>query len=220
MDDEDYPGLEAENDGHQDHACLRCGQPLKGYRADAKWCSDACRKRFTRREARLDRQRQKYLSGHPDVSLDDVLLTMDPDTWRRPGHDDDQDHGDQDDDQGPGNSWSGMWRVHEAAEVVRASYERQMAPYRRTQARNPGVKLPGLVALERERDDEISRMVRAHDHADEAGRAKRYEPRRINEARERQRERVALQALGNALPGNRYQRPAYTGRATHDLWRW
>jgi hypothetical protein len=202
-------GHETERDGH----CLECGVALDSRRKDAKWCCDAHRKRYTRRESRKDAQRQKYLSGHPDASLDDFYAFGDPGTWDN----EDQDHEDHE----PGNSWDDMWRVHEAIDAVERRYERRMKPYLSQQRRNPGVRLPGLVALERQRDQEIDAMIRAHELADELGRARRDEPRRLNEAHERQRERVALQALGNQLPGRarRTQAPNI-GRATRDVWRW
>ena len=214
MEDDDYPVQETEHDGHQ---CLECGRSLDDYRADAKWCSDAHRKRYARRENRKEAQRQKYLSGHPDVSLDELYARIDPASWHKTGDDAGQD----DNDQGDGNSWSDMWRVHEAIGAVERRYERLMKPYAAQQRRNAGVRLPGLAALERERDQEIDAMIRAHELADELDRASRDEPRRINEAHERQMNREALQALGNALPGRarRYEAPNI-GRATHDVWRW
>lgn len=198
-------GHETEYDGH----CLECGVALDSRRKDAKWCCDAHRKRHTRRESRKDTQRQKYLSGHSGTSLDDFYAIEDPGTWDN----EDQDHE-------PGNSWDDMWKLHEAIDAVERRYERRMQPYLVQQRRNPGVRLPGLVALERERDEEISALVRAHERADELGRAKRDEPRRLNEAHERQTERHALQALDAQLPGRARRLLDFPGRSTGDIWRW
>jgi hypothetical protein len=205
--------MEDVRDTEHDGRCLECGAALDSRRNDAKWCSDAHRKRYARRESRKEAQRQKYLSGHPDVPLDDFYALLEPGTWDN----EDQDHE-------PGNSWDDMWKLQEAIDAVEGRYERLMKPYAAQQRRNAGVRLSGLVALERERDREIDAMIRAHELADELGRASRDEPRRINEAHERQREGVALQALGNARPSRaRYEGRTQTpniGRATRDVWRW
>lgn len=112
--------------------------------------------------------------------------------------------------------------MHEAEQAIRARYAPRLQPYLVQLKRNPGVRPAGLVALERERDDEIAEMMRGHDQAADIDRARRSEPRRLNEAHERQEERAALQAFGNDLPGGsrRYQVQEYHGRPTHALWRW
>jgi hypothetical protein len=124
-------------------------------------------------------------------------------------------------DEGPG-AWSDAWRLHEAIEGVQRRYERRVQPYQAQLRRNPGVRPPGLVALEQQRDDEIDAMIREHNRRAELDRATRNAPRRINEAHERQTERAALQALAQDLPGasRRYTTPASAGRATGDIWRW
>ena len=141
------------------------------------------------------------------------------------GHvaDDGYPHEDQGDeaDEGPG-AWSDAWRLHEAIERAQRRYERRIQPNRAQMHRNPGVRPAGLVALERQRDDEINAMIREYNRRAELDRAHRNEPRRLNEAHERQTERAALQALASDLPGasRRYAPPAWAGRATGDVWRW
>lgn len=200
--------------------CDYCGTPMLGKRDRANYCTRRCkelaRQKRRRGRARVEGIRQKY--PHADMSLDELYLR----SQRPVSHDqgDEAGHVANDEADGGPGTFHDLWQLNEAIESVRASYERRMEPYRAQLRRNPGVRPPGLVELERQRDDEISRMVRAYEHADEVSRAKRYEPRRINEAHERQMERAALQALGNALPGHRYEAPHARGRATRDLRRW
>jgi hypothetical protein len=79
-----------------------------------------------------------------------------------------------------------------------------------------------MARLETERDQEIARMTRAHEHVRALDYAARNESRRLVLAAERQRERAALQAFASDLPGSsrRYQVPGYHGRATGDIWNW
>lgn len=190
--------------------CGYCGTPLVGMTIRAQYCTRRC-KELAREKRKRDRERvDTYRAKYPEVAR----------AWDEPGHDDDNDHEHQDqDDDGPG-TFGHLLALHEAEQAIRASYEREMAPYRAQLRRNPGVRPPGLVALERERDQEISRMVREYERADEIGRARRNESQRLNEARERQAERSALRALSGQLPGHRSGHVAYRGRETHDLWNW
>lgn len=215
MEDEDYPGYEEEHA----HVCRACGESLDGYRPDAIYCSDACRKRYKRHEQRLQRYRDSYSSDHEDVSLDELYAQIDPSTWHNPRELVDEY---EDQDQEPGD-FSNIWELNEAVEAVHARYEREMAPYRAQLRRNPGVRPRGLVALERQRDQEIAEMWRNYERADELSRAASNESQRIVRAHERQTERAALQALGNdryGIRSGRLRQPEFHGRSTHDLWDW
>jgi hypothetical protein len=196
--------------------CGYCQEPMLDQRKGAVYCDRRCKelaakKRRTDR-ARVDALREKYPVA--DLSLEELYAHATP-----PRHVN-EDQGDEADN-GPG-AWSDIWRLQEAMERVQRRYERRMQSYLVQLKRNPGVRPVGLVTLERQRDDEIARMVRAHDRASQLGRARLSEPRRINEAHERQRERDALRALAQDLPGGsrRYEAPQHAGRATSDIWSW
>jgi hypothetical protein len=212
--------------------CGYCKTPMLDQRKGAIYCDRRCKelaakKRRTSR-ARVDALREKYPVA--DLSLEELYARAAPprhvngDQGDEAGHldDDGYPHEDQGDEaaSGPG-AWSDIWRLQEAIERANRRYERRMQPYLVQMKRNPGVRPVGLVALERQRDDEIARMVRAHDHASQLSRARLNEAKRINEAHERQRERDALRALAQDLPGGsrRYEAP-HAGRATGDIWRW
>ncbi len=208
--------------------CGYCENPLFSKRAGAEYCGRRCKElaaaKRRRGRARVTKLRAKYPLA--DLSLAELHERATP---PRPAVNEDQGddagHYDDEDDEyrheQPG-AWSDLWRLNEAIETIQARYEAALAPFRAQLRRNPGVRPTGLVELERQRDDEIAAMIRAHEHADDLDRARRHEPRRLNEAYERQRERAALQALSNDLPGRsrRYQAPEYHGRATADIWRW
>lgn len=206
----------APNEAHEDGLtprCGYCGYPLIGMDSRAQYCTRSC-KESAREKRKRERERvATYRAKYPDVAR----------AWDEPGHDDDNDQEHQDqDDNGP-DTFGHLLSLHEAEQDIRARYERHMKPYLAQQRRNPGVRLPGLVALERERDQEISRMVREYERADELSRATYSEPQRIVRAHERQTERAALQALGNDRYGTRpgrLRQPEFHGRATHDLWDW
>jgi hypothetical protein len=215
----DHEANEAHEDGLTPH-CGYCGNPLIGQRPDALYCSRTCKQKASAKRRRTRERVDTYRASYPDASH----------AWDGPPDDDnDHEHQDQDDDgqstllylYGHSGDFLDRRKVQEAIDAIDARYERLMAPFRAQLRRNAGVRLPGLVALERERDDEISRMVREYERADELNRARRDEPRRLNEAHERQTERAALQALGNQLPGRarRTQAPN-VGRATRDVWHW
>lgn len=208
--------------------CGYCGEPMLDQRKGAVYCDRRCkelaREKRKRDRARVDALREKYPVA--DLSLEELHARATPPRHVNEDQDDEdnqfyphEDQGDAAD--GPG-AWSDIWRLQEAIERVHWRYERRMQPYLVQMKRNPGVRPTDLVALERERDDEIAEMIRAHDHASQIGRARLHEARRINEAHERQRECAALAAMAQDLPGGsrRYEAPYASGRATHDIWRW
>lgn len=217
--------------GQYDEATLtpRCGYcrtPMLDQRRGATYCGRRC-KELAREKRKRDRERVTNLrSKYPDadLSLEELYARATP-----PRHVGNEDQGDEDSrldadedqgDSGPG-AWSDLWRLQEAEQAIRARYEALAAPYLVQIKRNPGVRPKGLVELERQRDDEVAEMIRAHDRASQLGRARINEAKRINEAHERQRERDALRALANDLPGraHRYEVPN-AGRATGDVWNW
>jgi predicted nucleic acid-binding Zn ribbon protein len=205
-----------ERDDTPTPTCALCGDPFWLEQAGQKYCSSRHRETASKRRQRSRRDRGELLVPW-GTALTEVYAKASP---PRPAIADDgyPDHDEDQGDDGPG-AWSSAWRLHEAEQAIRARYERLMQPYLVQLRRNPGVRPPGLVALERQRDDEIAEMIRAHDHAAQVGRAQRNEAKRINEAHDRQRERDALRALAQDLPGGsrRYEVPR---RATHDIWRW
>ncbi len=223
-----------EADEHDELAPVRrcgyCRTPMLAQREGAKFCGRRCKElsaaKRRRGRARVETLRARYPAA--DLSLAELYERA---TAPRPVANKDQDdeaghHGDDgghldDDDDGPG-AWSDAWRLHESIERVQRRYERRLQPYRAQLARNPGVRPHGLVHLEQQRDDEIDAMIREYNRRAELDRAHRNAPRRLNEAHERQAERAALHALAQDLPGSsrRYAPPAWTGRATSDLFRW
>jgi predicted nucleic acid-binding Zn ribbon protein len=202
--------------------CALCGDPFWPEQAGQRYCSsrhrEAAKKR--RQRSRSDWEQLLVPSG---TTLTELYTRATPPRHAvaDDGHPDDEDneHGYSDD--GPG-TWSDAWRLSEAVEAIRARYERLARPYLAQLRRNPGVRPAGLVELEQRCHDETAEMIRAHDHATQAGRARRHKPQRIMDAHERQAEQRAVQALASDLPGGsrRYEAPQYTGRVTRDLWRW
>lgn len=203
----DHEASEAHEDGLTPR-CGYCGTPLVGMDDRALYCSRRC-KELAREKRKRDRERvDTYRATYPDVA--ETLRTFDDYAQ------DDEDPQDQDDN--ATDTFGHLLAIHEAEQEIWARYERLMKPYVAAQRRNPGVRLPGLVALERERDQELAGLTNTGDVLTNTDRA--TEARRINEARERRAERAALQALGNALPGHRSGHVSYRGRETHDLWAW
>ncbi len=215
------------NEAHEDGLtprCGYCGSPMIGQRADSQYCTRTCKQKARAKRRRRDARVDSYRTAYPDAA----------EAWDGPPDDDiDQEHQDQDGNEAD-NGWPDLWhrheadnepgtfghllRLHEAEQDIRAQYERRMEPYRAQLRRNHGVRPSGLVAIERERDRELAGLANTGDVLTNTSRA--TEPRRINEARERHSERTALQALGNALPGNRSGHVSYRGRDTHDVWAW
>jgi predicted nucleic acid-binding Zn ribbon protein len=221
------PGTQVEQDNAPTPTCALCGDPFWPEQAGQRYCSSRHRETARKRRQRSRNGREQLLVplGTP---LTDLYARATPprlvngDQGDDAGHLDDDEHAySHEADNGPG-AWSDIWRLQEAIEAVHQRYERRVQPYLAQLKRNPGVRPSGLVGLERQRDDEIAAVLREHDQDAEVGRARRNEPKRINEAHERQRERAALQALAQDLPGGsrRYEAPQHAGRATGDIWRW
>jgi hypothetical protein len=194
--------------------CGYCGSPMIGQRADSQYCTRTCKQKARAKRRRRDARVDRYRTAYPDAA----------DTWDGPGHDYAQgDNAGLPDDNEADNepdTFSHLLRLHEAEQDIRARYERLMKPYLAQQRRNPGVRLPEIVALERERDRELAGLANTGDELDQAS---RREPQRINETRERQKNRAALQALGNDRYGSRpgrLRQPEFHGRSTTEIWRW
>jgi len=207
--------------------CALCGDPFWPEQAGQRYCSPRHRETASKRRQR-SRSNRAQLLVHQGTSLTELYERTAPprvvheDQADDTGHpDDDEDGYSHEADDGPG-TWSSAWRLHEAEQAIRARYERRMRPFLVQLHRNPGVRPAGLVRLERERDQELAEMIRAHARRAELDRATRNAPRRLNEAHERQNEQAALSALAQDLPGGsrRYTPPERPGRATNDIWRW
>jgi hypothetical protein len=73
MEHEDHAG----HDEERAHVCRECDSDLSGYRKDALYCDDACRKRYTRAEKRLEDRRNSYLSSnYQEMSLEELHALM------------------------------------------------------------------------------------------------------------------------------------------------
>jgi hypothetical protein len=211
--------------------CGYCREPMidqhRGQMYCGRRCKELAREKRKRDRARVDALREKYPAA--DFSLEELYArailprpAVSEDHGDEAGHlDDEDDEYRHEADEGPG-AWSDAWRLQEAIERMQRRYERRIQPYLVQLKRNPGVRPPGLVELERERDEEIARIVRKYSDEADLYRARRNEPKRINEAHERRGERASLQALAQDLPGasRRYTPATSAGRATDDIWRW
>ena len=209
------------NEAHEDALtprCGYCGHPLVGKGNRAQYCNRRCKELAAKKRRAVRERVDTYRAKYPEAAH----------AWDGLPDDDN----DQGQDAGPpeydtdNRGWSDMWRLHEAEQDIWARYDALAAPYRAQMRRNPGVKLPGLVALERERDREIAAVLTdTTDGLTNTGNAGASQSRadeasRRNEARARHSERAALQALGKALPGHRSGHVSYRSRETHDLWAW
>jgi hypothetical protein len=62
------PGHETEDS----RLCLECLTSLEGKRADSLYCSDRCRKAYTRRQEKIADRKRSYLSDHPEITQEDL----------------------------------------------------------------------------------------------------------------------------------------------------
>lgn len=217
-----------------------CSRELPpGSRVDQQFCSQGCRLRAFRQRRRLDKLR----SNSPETAkalADEMSLTElaarrrghRPDHWADieagrvdPGLIEHTDHHDlvalADDD--PGDlAWSDTYRVQQAVEKIENHYRKLARPLLAQQARNGGVRLPGLVKLEQECADKIDAIVKAHERAQALDRAARRQPATVATAHERQLEQAALRSLAADLPGRRHRHaePEPAGRDVRSTWSW
>ena len=130
-----------------------------------------------------------------------------------------------DDDQGDDASaaaWSDSYRVHTAVEKIEKHYRELARPLLAQQARNPGVRLPGLVKLEIEAEQKVTAILKAHERAQALERAARRQPQQVATAHERAIARAALRSLAADLPGRRHRHaePEPAGRDVRSTWAW
>ncbi|HET9081117.1 MAG TPA: hypothetical protein VFO01_11475 [Trebonia sp.] len=120
------------------------------------------------------------------------------------------------------SAFAGQMALQEAIDAVNTEYDRRARPYRATMKRNPGVVLPELAALMRDRDARIADLTRAQQRAQALDQAARNAPQRAVQAHERQQEQAALTALARDLPGGSRHcaPPQWTGRPTGDIAIW
>jgi hypothetical protein len=120
------------------------------------------------------------------------------------------------------DAWAARQEFADAIGRIRAEYEPLLRPYRQTMRRNPGVVLPELAGLLRERDARIRELTREHDLADAHLQAERDRPGRTVSARERQAGQAAARSLAADLGRSRHLRddPPDAGRDVHDTWVW
>ena len=64
--------IEPGRDTEDPRLCLECETSLEGKRADSLYCSDRCRKAYTRRQDKIADRKRSYLSDHPEISQDDL----------------------------------------------------------------------------------------------------------------------------------------------------
>jgi hypothetical protein len=75
--DDQEPGNDNEDTetGHEtedSRLCLECQTSLEGKRADSLYCSDRCRKAWTRRQEKIAERKRSYLSAHPEITQEDL----------------------------------------------------------------------------------------------------------------------------------------------------
>ena len=193
-----------------------CGSPFLPEQDGQKYCSPRCREAMKKRRQRFRLRRGEQLvppgTSEPDHWADIEAGRVDPDLAE---HTDTYDVGLND----PGDvAWSDAYRVQMAVERIEARYRELARPLLTVQRRNGGVRLPKLVELETECADKIDAILRAHEHAQELGRAVRREPGRVAHAQERQDGIRAMQSLAADLPGgHRRHAPVDGARATSDV---
>jgi hypothetical protein len=99
-------------------SCQTCGASLAGKRADAKWCSPACRMKASRHEARL----LAYRSSYPAADVHAAESRASDERF---------------------HALISESRADEAARVARESLEREWSEF---EGRNPGVAHPARTA--------------------------------------------------------------------------
>jgi hypothetical protein len=120
------------------------------------------------------------------------------------------------------DAWAARQEFADAIRRIRADYEARLRPYRETMKRNPGVVLPELASLLRERDARVAELTREHHLAEAYRMAERDQPGRIASARERQDEQAAARAFATDLGKSRFlpAEPEPAGRDVRSAWRW
>ncbi len=120
------------------------------------------------------------------------------------------------------DAWAARQELAAGIDRIRAEYEPLLRPYRQTMRRNPGVVLPELASLLRERDARIAELTREHHLAEAYRMAKRDRPGRIASAHERQAGQAAARSFAADLGRGRFLRgdPADAGRDVRSAWKW
>jgi hypothetical protein len=137
------------------------------------------------------------------------------DTYDLTGQDDDR-------DDASAAAWSDSYRVHTAVGKIEEHYRELARPLLAQQARNPGVRLRELVALEQECADKIDAILRAHERAQALERAARRQPQQVASAHERAIEAAAARSFARDLGKGRHLRaePEPAGRDVRSAWSW
>ena len=205
--------------------CGYCGQPLLSQRRGAKWCSREHKELARQRRKRASDRLTSLRARHPlpdSAGLPEFDLTGLDDE-----HQDDEygivaDESGADPWQQRNDAWAARQELAAGIDRIRAEYEPLLRPYRQTMGRNPGVVLPELASLLRERDSRIRGLNGTHQLAEAMERAARDRPGRVASARERQDGQAAARSFAADLGRGRFltTEPEPAGRDVHSAWVW